>query len=411
MKAPRKAGSWTVRNVFYQTHLWLGVILGLYLVMLGLTGSLLVFGREIDRWLNPHLWKVEVKGERLPLSRILSSFEDHYPKWKGKYTYINCPVEARRPYRVRLGPNSAGQVDVFIDPYSGAILGERTRAGSLYGFLCYLHFYLFIGQTGWMLNGWGALLTLVLLSSGIWLWWPARRAGAAVWKARLSVRTDLGLSRTLYDLHNSVGIYPFVFSLLFALTAIQFAFPESFSKAVYGLTGTRLPTVPVVTAPVGARMLSIDELLQVADLAITGNIRRVSFPRTPGAPLIVRKEWDDWNRTRNHAKIAADPYTGAVLSVEDTRNATLARKLVQWCIPIHFGIWGGLPTRVLYVFLGLGWPVAFITGLWHWMLRRRRLKAATATKAKIGRTSVNLPVTPQPKGGAAHANTSNPRIN
>ncbi|MBL0156231.1 MAG: PepSY domain-containing protein [Bryobacterales bacterium] len=197
MREPRKAAIWTARNLFYQTHLWLGLFLGLYLVMMGLTGSLLVFGREIDRYLNPHLWEVEEKGQRLPLSQIISAFEQRYPEWKDRYTYINFPVELNQPYTIRLGPNRADQVDVFMDPYSGAILGARTRASSFYGFLCYLHFYLFLGQTGWLLNGWGALLTLTLLFAGIWLWWPARRAGRSVWKARFSVRTGAGLPRTL----------------------------------------------------------------------------------------------------------------------------------------------------------------------------------------------------------------------
>lgn len=376
MREPRKPSFWTTRNLFYQAHLWLGLILGLYLLMLGFTGSLLVFGREIDRWLNPHLWKVEVQGELLPLSQILHRFEERYPAWKGKYTYINFPVERDNPYTIRLGPNSAGQTDVFIDPYTGNILGDRTRASSFYGFFCYLHFYLFFGQTGWTLNGWGALLTLVLLIAGIWLWWPARRAGRAVWKSRLSVRSGQGTARLLFDLHNVAGVYPFVFSLLFAVTAVEFAFPDPFKKAVYAMTGTAIPAPVSVKAPPGAQRLPLDELVEIADHALDGRIRRVSFPRTPTAPLSVRKEWDDWNLTRNHANIVLDPYSGKVVSIDDTREAGLARKLVQWCIPIHFGIWGGVVTRVLYVLFGLAWVVAFVTGFWHWWLRREKQKIA-----------------------------------
>jgi uncharacterized iron-regulated membrane protein len=371
MREPRKAAIWTARNLFYQTHLRLGLFLGLYLVMMGLTGSLLVFGREIDRYLNPHLWEVEVKGQRLPLSQILSAFEKQYPAWKGRYTYINFPVELNQPYTIRLGPNRADQVDVFMDPYSGAVLGARTRASSFYGFLCYLHFYLFLGQTGWLLNGWGALLTLLLLFAGIWLWWPARRAGRAVWKARFSVRTGAGLPRTLYDLHNAAGVYPFVFSLLFAITAVEFAFPEPFRNAVYGLTGTPVEAKLTVAVP-GQHRLPVDVLVHTADQVLAGRIRRVSFPGTREAPLMVRKEWDDWNRTRNHANIAVDPFAGRVISIEDTRNAPMARKLILWCIPVHFGIWGGLATRLAYVFFGLAWVAAFLTGFWHWLLRRRR---------------------------------------
>lgn len=166
------------------------------------------------------------------------------------------------------------------------------------------------------------------------------------------------------------GIYPFVLSLLICITAMEFAFPEASKRLTYSLTRTPLAARITVPEP-GRRRLPIDTLIDSADRALEGRIRRVSFPRTPGAPLMVRKEWEDWNQTRNHANIAVDPFTGRVLSVEDTRKAPLAGKLIQWCIPIHFGLWGGLLTRVLYVFVGLAWPAAFVTGVWHWVRRPR----------------------------------------
>ena len=89
-------------------------------------------------------------------------------------------------------------------------------------------------------------------------------------------------------------------------------------------------------------------------------------------PLVVRKGWDDWNRTRNRASITVDPYTARVLDVYDSRkHESPGRSLVQWAIPLHFGIWGGMPTRVLYVVLGFIPVVAFVTGFWRWRLRRR----------------------------------------
>ena len=44
---------------------------------------------------------------------------------------------------------------------------------------------------------------------------------------------------------------------------------------------------------------------------------------------------------------------------------------MQWAIPLHFGIWGGLATRILYVVLGLLPAVGFVTGIWRWRLRKR----------------------------------------
>jgi uncharacterized iron-regulated membrane protein len=180
------------------------------------------------------------------------------------------------------------------------------------------------------------------------------------------------LARKLYDIHNVTGIYPFIFSLIFALTTLEFAFPDATKRFVYALTGAKPDVAVKVKRPSpDARALPVDELVAAADRAIDGRIRRVSFPRTAQDPIAIRKEWDDWNISRNRAMVYVDPYTAKVVSIDDSRQADLGHKIIQWCIPLHFGIWGGLATRVLYVLLGLIPLVAFITGFWHWRLRGR----------------------------------------
>lgn len=392
-KQPARARSGTLRRRLLYAHRWLGIILGVYFVMLGITGSLLVFAREIDRALNPELLTAPPRGEQQPLSAIVDTFRREYPD--RPMSYVNYPLPPNGVFNVRSGPNQASQLYVYINPYTAEVIGDRTRIGSFYGFLMYLHFYLFLGQAGWTLNGWGALLLTALLLLGLWLWWPTRRSGAAVWKGRLSVRTDAGRSRLLYDLHNVVGVYPLVFFLIFTLTTLVFAFPDASRRVLYALTSTPPDPVFRLDPEPGTERLPLDRLVAAADAAINGRILRVSFPQTPDAPLRVRKEWDDWNRTRNRAMITVDPYTAEVLDVYDSRkHESPGRLLVQWAIPLHFGIWGGMPTRILYVVLGLLPAVAFVTGFWRWRLRkqaerknRARLRARRETSGTAPRSS------------------------
>jgi uncharacterized iron-regulated membrane protein len=312
-------------------------------------------------------------------------------------TYVNYPVPPNGVFNIRSGPNQASQLYVYFNPYTAEIIGDRTRIGSLYGFLCYLHFYLLFGQTGWTLNGWGAVLVTMMSLAGVWLWWPARRAGAMVWKSRFKVRADAGKSRLLYDLHNAAGIYTLAFTLLFTTTALYFAFPDPSKKFLYAVTGT--PPDPVLRVdPQGRPPLPLDQLVTAADTAIDGRILRVSFPQSPTAPLTVRKEWDDWNQTRNHAMVSVDPYTGRVLDVYDSRqHASIGRLLVQWTYPLHFGLWGGMTTRILYVVLGLVPLAAFVTGFWRWRLRvaaerrsRARIRELLATAPASVREAIRI---------------------
>jgi len=373
----------TAKRVYYLAHLWLGLILGLYFVVIGITGSLLIFGREIDLWLNPQLLRVAVGPKKVSLSVVMQKFQEKYPTLKA--SYINYPTRTDGVYSIRIGPNQASQLYVYQNPYTGEVIGERTRAGHLYGFLCYLHFYLLFGQTGWNANGYGAILLTLLLLTGLWLWWPNARAGVQVWKSRFRIKPGMGLKKLLYDVHNMAGIYPLAFSLIFTLTTLEFVFPDATKGFVYAVTREKAEPTFKIT-PQG-KAQSLDSLVDAANGAIAGEIRRVSFPASPTAPLTMRKEWEDWNVNRNHAAVTIDPYSGKVLHVADTRNAGIGRKIIQYCIPLHYGIWGGVPVRILYVFLGLIPLVAFVTGFWHWRLREQATKEVAA---KVAAAQVKL---------------------
>jgi uncharacterized iron-regulated membrane protein len=314
---------------------------------------------------------------------VMANFQAAYPKLKA--SYINYPTRPDGVYSIRIGPNQASQLYVYLNPYTGKVIGERTRAGHLYGFLCYLHFYLLYGQTGWNANGYGAILLTVLLLTGLWLWWPNARSGVQVWKSRFRIKSGMGMKKLLYDIHNVAGIYPIAFSLIFTLTTIEFIFPDATKAVVYAVTG-EVGDPKISVTPQG-KAKDLDELVRVADGALEGEIRRVSFPSSPTAPLTMRKEWEDWNVNRNHASLSIDPYQGKVLHIADTRNAGIGRKIIQYCIPLHYGIWGGVPVRILYVLLGLVPLVAFVTGFWHWRLREQAAKEVAgkvaAAKAKL----------------------------
>ena len=384
---PKQNGTWRRRWLFL--HRWLGIVIGLYFVMLGVTGSLLVFGREIDRALNPTMLTMPRQGVYQPLSVIVKAFRRTYPD--APMTYVNYPVPPDGVFNIRSGTNQAGQLYVYFNPYTGEIIGDRTRIGSFYGFLCYLHFYLLYGQTGWTANGYGALLVTMLILVGVYLWWPARRAGSLVWKSRFLVRSDAGKSRLLFDLHNALGIYPIVFSLIFTLTAIIFAFPEASARVLYAMTGTAPDAKFDLRPAANAAALPLDQLVAAADAAIDGRILRVSFPQRPSDPLMVRKEWDDWNQTRNHAMVSVNPYTGAVLDVYDSRrHQSPGRLAMQWIYPLHFGLWGGLVSRILYVFLGLAPVVSFVTGFWRWRLRKAAERKQAGRLQEVWRTASPL---------------------
>src|SRR5438094_6490956 len=61
----------TVRAIVLKVHLWLGVGAAIFLVILGLTGSIMAFENDIDHWLHPGLYYVQARGQILPEAELI----------------------------------------------------------------------------------------------------------------------------------------------------------------------------------------------------------------------------------------------------------------------------------------------------------------------------------------------------
>lgn len=359
-----------LRSVLFKLHLWLGLGLGLYFAMLGLTGSLLVFGNALDERVSPRLLTSEPHGQALPLSKIVAIVKHEYPDRVVKT--ITTPRHESGVWRVTFGDfGKPDTVHAYVHPYSGEFLGSRTRTAWFLGFMTYLHYRLWLGDLGWTLNGWGGLLTAVLLLSGIWLWWP-RTVGH--WKMQLSVKRGAGLRRALYDWHNVVGVYSLPLLLLIALTGAVFIFRAPVENVVYRLTNTP-PQKPrkwkSEVAPL-QQPLSSDILLQKASAALSdGRVTSITLPVKARDPFVARLELQQSGRGGGSGKVTLDQYSGRVLEVSDPRQAPLGVRLMNWNFPLHTGHWGGLITEILYIFLGLLPATLFVTGFWKWAHRRR----------------------------------------
>ncbi|MCX6361498.1 MAG: PepSY-associated TM helix domain-containing protein [Armatimonadetes bacterium] len=364
-----------LRLALGKAHLWLGLALGLYFLLMGVTGSLLVFGREVDQWHEADVHRVRPGRTQVPVARILAAYRKRYPH--AKVGYVSYPRTPDSTFNIRQSMTGWQQRYTYFNPYTGQIVGERTRAGTFYGFLCYLHFYLAMGQVGWTVNGYGAILLTLLMVSGGWIWWPKARTQ---WRVRLGLRRNRGTKVLVHDLHNVLGIYPLAFLLMFAVTAIVFAFKEPSEKLVFALTGVTQDR-PVKVASVG-KPLPLDLLVASADRAVDGRVQRVNLPKKVGDPVVVRKEWDTWNQTRDRAEVSVDPSTGKILRVDDSRRWPIGRKVIQWAVPIHFGLIGGLATRIIWVALGLAPVVLALTGALQWWYKRSARAAARSSRAQ-----------------------------
>lgn len=211
-----------VRKLIFNVHLWVGLTVGAVLVMAGVTGTVLVFGKEIDAALNPELLRVTPGDGRVSLQHAVSAVAATYPEHP--ISYIRMPRGPAETYEVTtLGIEP---LEIFVDPYLGTILGARGTTEGLVNALFDLHVHLLAGESGERVMGVVGLLTLLLVLSGVVVWWPGLRRW---WEAFL-VRRRAGWKRVNFDLHRAGGIWSALFLAVTAATGAGLIFHDAFIR-------------------------------------------------------------------------------------------------------------------------------------------------------------------------------------
>jgi uncharacterized iron-regulated membrane protein len=215
-----------LRKALFQVHLWAGVTVGLYVLMISVTGSVLVYRNELYRAATRDPIVSTGRGPRLSDDQLAAAAMRSYPGY--------------RIVRITRLPNRDQAVDVWLrqgdttrkrlfDPRTGADLGESVPTGiKLVSMLMDLHDNLFAGPTGRRSNGAGAVAVLVLAGTGLAIWWP----GAKTWRRSLMLPRGLGWKRSTWHLHSMIGFWSLGFVLVFALSGIYLAFPDAIQDFV-----------------------------------------------------------------------------------------------------------------------------------------------------------------------------------
>jgi uncharacterized iron-regulated membrane protein len=355
----------TIRNLAFSLHRYIGLAVGLILIIVGLTGSLLVFQKELDSILvKQQFEQVIPRSQTVSLNIVTNNVTQAYanqPDWKiAQYVFYFDPDI----YRIRLQNSEEKQLEVFVNAYTGKILGDRIRNQGFFGRVYELHYSLLAGSIGFVIVGIAALLMLILAVTGLILWsgWRNLLAG-------FKIKLNASIKRKNYDIHKLVGIIALIGLTFTGFTGFIWNFYEQTEPAIYALTFTPKPEVKSTVT--GKQPLGINEIVQKANATIPeGKPTFIYAPTKPDEVFSVYlKQPQDAQYFAN--KVDIDRYSGEVLHVVNSKTAKLGDRLLNAFMPMHYGTFGGLPTRILYVFVGLSPTILFTTGLVMYRLRRR----------------------------------------
>ena len=209
-----------LRKATFQLHLWSGIGIGIYVLLISVTGSILVYRNELYRAATPEPMVVTGTNARLSDEQLKAAATRAYPAYQ-----VETLTRARNlDQAVSISLiNRRGRKNRLFHPYTGADLGNSVPLGIwLVSKLLELHDDLLGGSTGRSMNGIAALLIVFLSCTGIVIWWP----GIRTWRRSLIIHRKAGWRRFLWSLHSMMGFWCFGFILLFAISGVYLGNPE-----------------------------------------------------------------------------------------------------------------------------------------------------------------------------------------
>jgi len=374
----------SLRKLWLWPHRWLGLVLGLWFSIIGLTGSILVFHADIDEALNAALQIVEMPpaGRYQPADKIFAAARKALPP-SAVMGFITYPRDERAVYAIDFSVPSPGGDEawrVYVDPYRAAVTGKTLVRSATdwwpHGFIPFvfeLHFSLLV--FGMRLVGYIAVAMLVSLLLGIVLWWP--RSGR--WKQALRVKRGAPPQRFVYDLHKTIGLCSAIVLGALIISGLYFNLSETFNWVVRQFSPATVNLSELQSVPITSREpLTLGKAMAIADADTPSG--RFSWMVAASAPrdlhIVCKGDLPEINRFVDQRCFDTDQWSGRILHVGDTASGTAGDAFLAWQLPLHSGQAFGWPGRILVFLGGLACPAIFATGLLRWLQKRRARQAA-----------------------------------
>lgn len=365
-----------------QLHLWLGLISGLFVCFLGITGCILAFEREIENITEPYRFaKVEQRAKIAP--SLLKKIADK--ALPGKHAHSVGYQEGKASQVVYFAENPSYYWIVFLNPYTGEVLKVKNMDDDFFRIVIMGHYYLWLPpDIGQPILASATLMFLFLLISGLVLWWPKNKAAS---KKRFSIKWNAKWKRVNYDLHNVLGFYMTWVLIFIAVTGLVMGF-QWFAKSVYWISSGGEPmkqfvesysdTTRVNTAIGKTPAVDILWAKTLNGLpGYTGGIE-VHVPENAKSAIEVAINPDTdtfWEADYLYYDQHSLQEMEVTHSYGKLKNASVADKITRMNYDIHIGAIAGLPGKIIAFLASLIAASLPITGFMIWYGRKKK-KAA-----------------------------------
>jgi uncharacterized iron-regulated membrane protein len=409
------------RPLWVRLHRYAGLYMAFFLIVAGLTGSVLAFHPQIDRWLNPPV-RLPLRGGPA-LGAPLDVFELRERALamepRARIPLIDFTRNAEEPYIAQLEPRTdprTGEIyalpydELTLNPYSGKLLSHGNSdgnslwpitRGNFLRVMLMLHYSLAIpGSIGLWLFGIAAFIWTLDCFVGLYLTLPLtivrqprrpdtgmtrwRRSWRFRWKHAWVVKWRASIQRINFDLHRAGGLWTWPMLLLLAWSSVGLNLPQIYDPVMNALLGESTnpfahlhkPAAPVPDPKLEwreahriGRML-VDRQGQDNGWIVAREKYQGYVPENGTFVYYVDTMSLDRKRT-GEAVVQFDGATGKMvgMSLPNARNAHMAAD--YWLFNIHMARVGGLPMQIVVCLMGSLIAMLSITGVYLWWKKHR----------------------------------------
>ena len=398
-------------RTLWRWHFYAGLFVMPLLIVLAITGTLYCFQPQIEPWLYRDRMIVEAQvAPRLGHQALLAKAIASEPRGAAPTT-AQIDTDPRRSAEFVFRLPSGESESVYVNPYTGAVLGTLSVEHRLMKQIRNLHRGLMLGKTGELVMELAGCWTLVMIGTGIALWWPKGRQTGGVWAPRLALR-----GRAWWrDVHAVGGIWLAIGAVFFVLSglpwsgswgkqfkALATSAELGYPKGAWGdahVHSTKPPAAAAAHAQTDMRDMKMDDLpLPQTPWAVGLTPVPDGAPQEPGTARValdtvvalaaaqgIADGYSIALPASEHgvytvSYFPADPRAERTLHVDQYSGKLLADigyddygRVAQWIsygTSLHMGRYFGLANQIVCAAISLGLAAMAITGFVMWWKRR-----------------------------------------
>lgn len=390
-----------MRKICLRLHRYLGLTAALFLLLAGLTGSIIAYQQELDAWLNPDWFESPAQGQTLSTAELLERLQQDLPE----YRIVSLPIirEAGKAVRITVRPADIDQEadadELFVDPVNGKLLGARIWGACcferqhLIPFIYVLHYSLQLpGEAGLWVMGTAAIIWLLESLIGFYLTLPKRMPRSKLpppnqhgpqkswlqrWAMAWRIKPHAGSMRLSFDLHRAGGLWLLILMLVMSVSAISLNLRDAVFEPVVSLF-SEFTLSPFDRREQRSEQPPMEARIAFTDILHTATTesdkRRWDKPQTSifynAGYGIFGVGYGD-NEGFGLWYLYFDGETGAYLGDYIPDHGSAADIFEAWQLPLHSGQIIGLTGRILISFIGLAIVALIFTGLLVWLGKRK----------------------------------------